>query len=372
MGSKAKRKKRPGGALMDFDALEAVWRDARCDHPKPVATVRGLRSALACGKCGVGMRFVLRFGRSKAFNVSVFDGADTPVGRASVEAARRFIFGRKAVVVMPDGGQPGDQLETKMLSILMDALAMNDRESLLKEPAADFEKMWLEIGCNHSNTVCQAYGDRLTIMCSDCASALSFGHLGGGTFAVSMMRRPLKPVQCGPHGAEAVVRAVKEHSGVLGLPVLMADRMSDDPERDASRMAGLVSLLERHGLLARRKAKGLPYGDAVKKLSAVSCTRAEFVERSVQVEAGMRAAGVACSENGKPISYDQMMETMRLVWPCLFKGNGINVDVFDPTGASQFCIKCGFTTMDDAGADTSCWKDGCPKCGYPGYLLGMD
>ena len=372
MGNDQKRGNRPGGNLMDLDALSAVWRDARCGHPMPVAAVNGLCAALACGECDVGMRFTLRFGRPKTFDVSLFDGADTPVGRASADAVRRFILDRKVGIMMPDAARTRTQFETMMLSILMGELAMGDRERLLEEPATDFEKMWKDVGCDHKNAVCQAYGERLTIMCSDCATAMSFGHAGGNKFIASTMRRPLKPVQCGPHDAEAVVRAVREHAAVLGLPLMMADRMSDDPERDAGRVAELILSLERHGLLERRKAKGLPYGDAVKKLSALSCTRAEFAERAVQVEAAMRAAGVACSENGKPIPYEQMMETMRLVWPCLFRGNGIKVDVYDPTGTSQFCVKCGFTTLDGAGGGSGSWKDGCPECGYAGYLMGMD
>ena len=376
MGKKPKRKNTADGALMDANALEEVWHDTRCAHPEPVVEMCGLRAAISCRACGISMRLLMRFGHEKTFDVHMFDGFETPVGRASARGAGRFIFGKASRVVTPDGGLgqcDRPLFDMEMSAILMDTLTIDERKMLLREPAKDFDAMWRGIDCPHKHAVCQAYGNQLNIVCSDCASIMSFGLIDGDTFTASVTRRPLKPVQCGPHGAEAVVRAVREHAGVLGLPVMMADRMSDDPERDARQIAGLVSLLERHGLLGRHGgAMGLPYGDAVRELSAMSCTRAEFAERSVRVEAAMRAANVGCTEDGRPIEYAQMMETMRLTWPCLFRGNGIDVDVFDPTGFSQFCVRCGFATMDDAGAGPGLWKDGCPKCGYAGYLLGVD
>lgn len=67
---------------------------------------------------------------------------------------------------------------------------------------------------------------------------------------------------------------------------------------------------------------------------------------------------------------EPMMESLRLEWPYDIWGDGMDVVRYDPAGTSEYCIRCGFSTLDgDAGPGV--WRRGCPECGYGGYLLGL-
>ena len=68
----------------------------------------------------------------------------------------------------------------------------------------------------------------------------------------------------------------------------------------------------------------------------------------------------------------QMLEVCLLAWPYQFDGMGIAVDIYDPDGLPQHCVRCSFSTRDDDSVGHDQWKRGCPECGYAGYLLEMD
>ena len=85
----------------------------------------------------------------------------------------------------------------------------------------------------------------------------------------------------------------------------------------------------------------------------------------------LRLSGAQWVEYGRPASEWRTLETMRLAWPCWFEGDGIEIGTFDLTGSTQFCVKCGFSTLDDDSVNPEHWERGCSECGYDGYLMGL-
>ena len=368
----AKKRKK----LMGHAALEAVWRDGRCSHPVPVSMAYGLGAILSCLECGTRMLFRLRFGRPKTFDVTMYaGGSERHVGRASVRAVKRIMFSTADGILMPEGGfDPGSSSparDSMMLKILIYTLTPDVRDRVPQEPAADFEAAWRGIDCKHKNTVCQAYCDCICLWCDDCAASLAFTYAEAGMFDVEMTRPPLEPAGYGPHGTDAMARILREYAGTLELPDMMADRMSDDPERDARRLAAVVGALEECGLLRRIVAEGDRFGGMESAMSAMNCNRADFEKLIGQMSDALRSASIPCMEHGKIVSERRFMEALRLAWPCWFEGDGMEIDTFDPTGSTQFCIKCYFSTLDDDSVNHGHWKRGCPECGYDGYLLGL-
>ena len=368
----AKKRKR----LMGHAALEAVWGDGRCSHPVSVFAAYGLRAMLSCRECGTRMLFRLRFGRPKTFDVTIYaGGSERHVGRASVRAVKRIMSSNAYWTLMPeedfDSGSSSPVLDGTMLAILMDTLTWDVRDGVRQEPAADFEAAWRGIDCKHENTECQAYGGSIGLWCDDCAASLMFTYAEAGMFDVEMTRMPLEPAGYGPHGTDAVARILREYAGTLELPDMMADRMSHDPERDARRLAAVVGALEECGLLRRIAAEGDRFGGMESAMSAMNCNRADFEKLIGPMSDALRSASIPCMEHGKIVSERRFMEALRLAWPCWFEGDGMEIGTFDPTGSMQFCVKCGFSTLDDDSADIGHWKRGCPECGYDGYLLGL-
>ena len=132
-------------------------------------------------------------------------------------------------------------------------------------------------------------------------------------------------------------------------------------------------LLERRGLLTRTKADPPgKYDKMIGFLSAMVCTRSEFVERARHVAAAMRLHNTECLDGGRRISVRQMLEVYWLAWPYQFDGVDMDLEVYDPDGLAQYCVRCGFSTRDDDSVGSDQWKRGCPECGYAGYLLDMD
>ena len=165
---------------------------------------------------------------------------------------------------------------------------------------------------------------------------------------------------------------VKEFAQTMELPSVMADKMSHDPDRDTRRIAALVSLLERHGMLRRVEAgRDTSYDWMIENLSSTSNTRKEFVLLAKPLIFELRSADMKFSECGKRVSIRQELESIWLTWPCGFEGVGLDVDTNDPVGSHQYCVRCGFSTLDD-NVDNDRWRCGCPECGYVGYLLDVD
>ena len=190
-------------------------------------------------------------------------------------------------------------------------------------------------------------------------------------FGVVLTRSPLESVGDGPHDAKGVVGVLREFVGTISIPNMMADPMSDDPERDARHLAGAVTALERHGLLTRVPITDYPYADSVQVVSALSCDRHQFLQARGLVADGLRKRGVRCVMHGQRISVNHMLEVMRLAWPCVFEGIGVGVDAYDVDGISELCVRCGFSTLDDDDVGQEYWERGCPECGYPGYLVNI-
>ena len=368
----AKRKK-----LISSVRLSAAWAGKDCNHKNAVTVLDGLRAALGCPDCEAAMEFRLRFGRPATFEVFELDvgkgGAARHVGLVSGSTASGFIRGASArmfVSGVGDDGVPHTKRDDAMLSMMMEALFGAGPERPF--PAADFVGAWRGAGCGHKSASCRVYGDTITIDCGDCGHALVFLHAENDSFDVSMGRPPGQPGQYGRHAAADVVGAVRELAGALAVPRRMADRMSADPERDASRTARLAECLVRHGLLRRAAAdQNRPRGGLISKLSAASCDRTTFSRRASSMVASMRRRGLKGADSGERVSEWQMMESLRLEWPHAFEGEGIGVVGYDPAGMSQYCIRCGFSTLDDGGAGPDRWRRGCPKCGYGGHLLGL-
>lgn len=368
----AKRRKR----LMGHAALEAVWRDGRCSHPESVVAAYGLAVTLSCRDCDKLMSFLLRFGRPKTFDVAVCaGGSERHVGRASVRAVERIMFSTADIIRMPEGGFDPESISPErddiMLGTLLRELTADKSDSVLQKPAADFEAAWRGIDCDHKRAEGQVYCNHVGLWCDDCAASLTFTYVKAGMFDVKMTRLPLEPAGYGPHGTDAVARILREYAGLLVLPNVMADRMSHDPEHDARQLAAVVGALEECGLLRRIAIKGDRFGGMKSAMSAMNCNRTDFEKRIGPMSDALRSAGISYMEDGKLVGERRLMEALRLAWPCWFECDGIEIGTFDPTGSTQFCVKCGFSTLDDDSVNHEHWKRGCPECGYDGYLLGL-
>lgn len=361
---------------MDREALEAAWGDGRCGHAATVMSLHGLCATLSCADCGLRMLFLLRFGRPKTFEVFMHDGAERPVGRASARGAGRFIFTAASSVLMPEpGAQPEGkhpERDRNLVAILMDVLVRSEGQAE-PGPTADFAGPWRGTGCRHEHTMCHAYSDSIYLDCTDCAATLSFKMCGADAFEVYMARLPLPPAEYGLHGAGAVMDTIREFADTLDLPDKMADRMSEDPDRDARNIASLVGELERGGLLSRRKAdRSGAYNAMSGAMSAALHTRQEFVASAREAAAAMRSRGETFQEDGVAVGTRRGLEALWLSWPFWFDGVGVEIDSYDPDGRSEYCARCGFSTMDDPGVGQDRWRRGCPECGYVGYLLDVD
>lgn len=354
--------------------LAAAWKGGKCGHRNATAALHGLRATVGCPDCDALMEFRLRFGRPATFEAFKFDtgrdGAAQRIGLATGGTASEFIRGASAGITAPDGGAPRTRRDGAMLSMFLDALFEDGQAA--RFPTGDFMGAWRGTGCGHAAASCRMYGDTVTVDCADCGNSIMFVHDGDGSFNVSIWCAPRRPGQYGVHGAAEVVDAVRGLVGTLAVPGRMADHMSADPERDAARAANLAECLVGHGLLRRAATDpDRPRGGLISSLSAAACDRTAFSKRAAKMVANMRRRGMRGTDGGAHSSEWQMMESLRLEWPHGFEGDGIDVARYDPAGISQYCVRCGFSTLDDAGAGADMWRRGCPECGYAGYLLGL-
>ena len=356
--------------LLNAADLKAVWRDGQCNHAGAHMGLYGLCATLSCHDCGTTMSFLLKFGRPKTFEVTMNDHTVRPVGQASPKAAAQFLHGAATNIMIPDGPDPesiSPERDAATLTMLSEELIGDSQPK--RPPKADFVGPWRDIGCSHKSVSCQLYGNRMLLECTDCATEMTFTHTGRDMFHVAMARLPLPAEDYGWHQTDSVLGIIREFAHTLEIPNVMADRMSHDPDRDARQIAALVSLLERHGLLRRTESVMEPNFRAMAQcLSAMSNTRREFVSSTKSFVAEL---DLHFSEDGRRIGIREGLEALWLTWPCGFEGEGLDVEVYDPIGGHQYCVRCGFSTLDDR-MENDHWRRGCPECGYPGYLLDMD
>lgn len=358
----------PGGQLSEGD-LARAWDGGRCVHAKPEIHMDGRRAELSCPDCGRSLAFLLKFGRPMTFEVSTSAGQPA-LGRAATSTAAGFLRERATRITAPEGWADPESgsadLNRAMLSKLMEALAgppdPNGPNGV--PPPTDFEAAWSGFGCEHDLTVCESYSNRITLRCHNCGACIIFALYGNGRFHAAS-----SVVDYGMHTAAEVAEYVRKCTPTLSLPGMMADKMSDDPERDASGVAALVGVLERHGLLRRAEAgRSANLSMLVDKVSAMRIPRATFEARAEAAEVAVRATCAHITDDGRRIPPRQKIEELRLAWPCRFEGVGIDVEYYHPAGYGGFCPKCFFTPD---GGEEDYWRRGCCECGYAGYLLDI-
>lgn len=365
----AKRSTNNSRRFMDADVLSELWRNEQCSHKYAVLSVNGLRAASVCRDCGHTIEFVLRFGRPR--KMDVYDKYGRAVGSVRVRDAADFLLhNTHEFVESATGHTRRDEYET---NITLSMLYYRPDAPPPSAPAADFAAVWNGMDCKHKNTECVAYASVLRLQCGDCGATVRFMHVGDGGFDVSLAARaPAQPTECGRHGADAVINMVRSSTSLLLLPDKLADRMSESPDRDARALGKLVLLLERHGLL-RRFDIDAPKLDVElsMSMSAVLHTRRAFAATVRAMAPDLRSMGGTFTEDGKVVGMRRMLEVVWLSWPFLFNGVGIDVMLYPPDGRTEYCVRCGFSTLDDEGAGPDRWQEGCPECGYDGYLLGL-
>lgn len=331
--------------LMYKAELDEVWKDGRCIHPGPTLHLYGIFAQMKCDVCGAEMLFRLKFGRPKTFEVAI---NDRPVGYAAIHDIQLFINSHSTGIVMPDEhttqGLGHPIRDGKMLEMLINTLFPMDLKRLQQCPVGDYRRALCDIPCRHTSARCQIYGDTVGITCKDCKAVLLFRLVGDDIFNVRMTHDSSVPVEYGIHYIGEVVSTIREFVSTIGIPNMMADYMSDDPERDAHSMIKIVQLLADHGLLEYNKSDG--------GFGAMTCSREEFEKMCMDSDVER-----------------QTLEKARISWPCRFNGRGIGISYYDITGSAQYCIRCSFSTLDDDKGGN--WKDGCPHCGYVGYVLDL-
>ena len=394
MGKKSRRKKQwlakraarkraaaGGPKLMDVNGITAKWRGGGCRHQNSAGGAYGLSANVLCLDCKMSIAFKLKFGRPKWFDAVMYNTASrmeaSPVGRASVQGVHEFIIANAGSIYMPDGGADPEggcpRRDALMLNILMDTLSGDAApDAMRRTQPGDFAAAWRDIDCDHKSVSCFMFGHMVHVACSDCAADMQFMHLGGETFHVDLRRRPLESKMYGPHGAGEVAGFLREFAGTLDIPESMSDRMLHDPELDARRAADTVSALVECGLLRRAGPPETNFASIILDVSAAVCSRAEFDRQMLSVPNDVQDDGIEYRNGKRKISAREFMEMMRLEWPFKIEGVGINVSMYDPTCTAEYCARCGFDTLDDDSAGPEDWKNGCPECGYTGYLLGMD
>lgn len=363
--------------LMELYELYGVW-DAPCGHEKSVVTIIGPCIARACRNCGHRVEFMMRFGRPKTFDAYAPGGETAAyVGTISVQDVAAFTVGTVDDVRIADCDEDISRMDSpvivnRLTNMLCDELYGDDGQ----EPAAaaDFAGAWLGMECRHDSASCMMDHEMLLATCDDCGAGMRFLYAGGDMFDVSVGRSVDDSMECGRHGVDAVAGAVRRFAPTLFLPAYMADCMSDDPDRDARKTARLASVLVRGGLLRRVGVsdRNDESRRMIRKLSAAVCGRREFVRTAREMIADARSRGVRFERGGRAVNTRRVVEEFRLAWPFWFVGDGVEVRPYDPTGHVQYCVRCMFSTLDDPGGSPNVWENGCPECGYGGYLIGAN
>lgn len=368
-------RRKSGPAQMGAADLKSAWRDGQCSHGDTTVWMDGLCATYTCNKCDMRIDFVLRFGRPKKFDVFKFFGDERRlIGRAPAALVRRFMLGsdpkitRPVVTHLASIGRPN--LGDKVLLMLTEALDLNRGHAA---DGTDFCDEWRSLDCRHETVKCRVYGDLINVTCIDCEAQMSFRMVNRDVFNASLFFPGMPAIKYGSHGPAEIVSFVREFAGSLELPGAIADRMSDDPDRDARRLVEIVSVFESHGILHRMAVnRDDRVGKMAGHLSAAVCTRREFERRASGFKEYAHYAGLQAGMVHSRAVAPTMLETAWLTWPHWFEGDGVEIREYDPAGGLENCIRCGFSTLDDDGVGAESWKYGCVKCGYNGHLLGLD
>lgn len=352
--------------------LNKLWWNKQCSHMNTVLTPRGLRAVLSCSDCGHSMDLELRLGRPKAFAIYGSDGR--LAGSASLADAGGFLRST-GFEYSPDtssidyGGITSGMRGKVVLLSTLEASAPPEPP----EPPEDFGAAWRGMDCRHDNTECMLINGALELSCDDCDAVAMFDAVGG-MFDVSISREGQdENAKYGRHGGDAVVDMIRKSTHKLFIPLKLADRMSDDPDRIARLTVRTMRLLERHGLVSRiGPPDGWKFGKMLTSLSAALRTRREFVKNAKDVVAAERFDSVGFTDNGRPINAKHAAEMAWLSWPFWFDGVGVDVLPYEPDGMFGYCVRCGLSTLGNPNMGPGSWRHGCPECGYEGYLIGLD
>ena len=316
-----------------------------CD--KATMRVEGLNVIMTCPGSGETVRFRLRLGRPKTFSVSAGDGL---VGEVGIGEATAFLWGNATMT--PAKASPASML---LLEVMLGSPGPN-----ASAETVDFVAAWDDVKCSHRSAWCQAYGNTISTLCA-CGGMTSTLH--GERFRVTSHN---PETDYGMHAPETIIEHVRR-LGSLVLPGMMADKMSDDPERDAEGVAALVGVLEEHGLITHTKPAKPTINDRLAASMSVMCVdRAEFERRANYAANTINHTGMCVVDDDHIVTAQQGLEAARLAWPCDFEGIGIRLDYYGCNGRGGFCPKCGFAVDGE-----EAWRRGCRECGYVGYLLGV-
>ena len=327
----------------------------------------GLSAMMGCQYCGLSMSLKLRFGRPKTFEIRMLPDNQL-IGYAGVEAAGDFIKHIGVQVFLPEGGadsEGGSPIrDTVMLGKLSDTIYGDDD---LAVPQKRFESVWRKINCDHKHIRCQLYDNIISVECQDCASDLTFKQAANGKFSVEIDRLGVEDVLCGVQKTNKVFGFLRDNVTEIQLSETLADRMSEDPDRDAQMLTRLVTSMENAGLLYRvYEEEETAWQSIVQALSAFNHTRREFLDAIKDLK------GIQFEEGGRFVKSRYSFEKCWLEWPCWFESDHFDVTPLDVDGTTGFCARCGHSTLDDEDDDMGYWDNGCRECGYNGYLSGIE
>ena len=226
--------------------LRNVWYGCDCNHHVADIGMYGLSVILGCQNCGVSMSFKLRFGRPKTFEVTLYakNMQSSFEGYGSVEAVRDFIGHTGRQVFVPDGADMEGESpirDTVMLGKLLDVL---HGDALIHAPQKRFERAWRKINCDHEHIRCQLSGNLISLECQDCASDITFRQTSSGKFSADVRRLGVEEILCGTQKANRVFSFIRDSVSEIQIPETLADRMSEDPDRDARRLTRVVKSME--------------------------------------------------------------------------------------------------------------------------------
>lgn len=352
--------------------LANLWNDGACSHTHSEASAYGWNVELACSNCDKAIRFTLRFGRPKTFDIVVVNGAgkELVTGKAFSKAVVDFVLARSNGIGVTEEGWVGRQerrpkRDAAMLLMLMDEFGPTpDPDVPTENPDAEWGTE-----CGHESLWCSIYGDCIGMKCDSCRARLSLDMRKDSFFVNSQ-----SSIRCyGLHSAESVVSYIRKRASFLKFPTKMADKLSGDPERDALGVARMVELLIRHGLLKRVKSNESPTTlEIAEKVNVVNMTRKKFDKKSEGIADSLTKDGLVPVRHGRLMDVREALEEARLQWLYGVEAVGIDMKYYDPAGMLRMCVKCGFSTRDEqGGGGAEVWKWGCRECGYAGYLLDI-
>lgn len=273
--------------------LGREWDGGRCDHPETGVVVCGLDATLSCACCIKRMVFPARFGR-RTFGVSTPDKHGT-LGEVDAETCSKFLrerAGKWAAEIMDTDPEGGNRMRN--VAVLRLLAGNRDGQPYPPSPPEDFATIWNGGNCRHRAVDCEIYGNESGLGCLDCGTEMWFVMRDDDWFDANMRRRSY-----GTHRARDVMGHVRKHASTLLVPGTVADKMSDDPERDAAQVGKTVSMLERCGLPKRVTPTDVnDLQEMALVMSALNVTREEFEARAGDMAAKMEKTARASPRTG--------------------------------------------------------------------------